>query len=229
VEQIRSYADKRQISFCVYCGGPPETRDHVPSRILLDQPYPDNLTVVPACRRCNEGVSKDEEYLACLLECVTSAATTQSELKDRKVARILATRPAIRARLEAARYERDGAQAFHVEVDRVTKVMQKLAQGHAAFELNEPQLGDHPTTVFRPFAEMREREIDQFETPPATSIWPEVGSRAVLQILSNERGPSARWITVQPGRYRYLACTLRDGVLVRFVLRGYLACEVCWS
>jgi hypothetical protein len=38
---------------CVYCGRVTETRDHVPSRVLLDEPYPDNLPVVPSREACN--------------------------------------------------------------------------------------------------------------------------------------------------------------------------------
>jgi hypothetical protein len=43
MEQLKSYADNRLVNGCVYCGGPEETRDHVPSRVFLDPPYPENL------------------------------------------------------------------------------------------------------------------------------------------------------------------------------------------
>jgi hypothetical protein len=48
MQQLRSYADERLVASCVYCGNVTETRDHVPSRILLDEPYPENLPVVPS-------------------------------------------------------------------------------------------------------------------------------------------------------------------------------------
>src|SRR5438105_2056850 len=35
MDQLKSYADDRLINGCVYCGGPEETRDHVPSRVFL--------------------------------------------------------------------------------------------------------------------------------------------------------------------------------------------------
>ena len=63
------FVDERLTGKCIYCGRNPETRDHVPSRVLLDKPFPDNLPVVDACRTCNEDFSQDEEYLACLIEC----------------------------------------------------------------------------------------------------------------------------------------------------------------
>jgi len=69
MEQFLNYGDQRNEGWCIHCGGVDETRDHVPSRILLDEPYPTNLPVVAACQRCNLGCSLDEEYVACLLEC----------------------------------------------------------------------------------------------------------------------------------------------------------------
>lgn len=72
------FVDERLKGSCVYCGGPPETVDHVPSRVFLDDPLPENLPVVEACRECNGGFSLDEEYLACLLECVMTGTTDES-------------------------------------------------------------------------------------------------------------------------------------------------------
>lgn len=60
------FVDKRLTGICVYCGGEPSTRDHVPSKVFLDEPYPENnLPVVPACETCNNSFSLDEE-VCCL-------------------------------------------------------------------------------------------------------------------------------------------------------------------
>ena len=42
-----------------YCGAYPDTRDHVPSKVLLDEPYPPDLPVIGACQRCNTSYSLD--------------------------------------------------------------------------------------------------------------------------------------------------------------------------
>jgi hypothetical protein len=48
---------------CLYCGAPGEmTDDHVPPKNLFPKPRPDNLVTVPACRDCNGGATKDDEY-----------------------------------------------------------------------------------------------------------------------------------------------------------------------
>lgn len=232
MEQIRSYADPRQVASCIYCGGPAETRDHVPSRVLLAEPYPENLPVVPACHRCNSSFSKDEEYLACLLECVASGSANSQKLSRGKAARILDAKPALAARLEAARREAGGRTAFQVEADRVTRTVLKLARGHAAFELNAPQFGQPDSVAFVPLLMMSQAEIERFLTPPSFSIWPEVGSRAMSRAMLHhevEREIASPWIVVQPGRYRYLASTPQEGIIVRLVLHEYLACEVLWT
>ena len=50
MQQLRCYGDDRNKGFCVHCGGPSETVDHVPSKVLLDEPYPENLMAASACR-----------------------------------------------------------------------------------------------------------------------------------------------------------------------------------
>ena len=49
--------------FCIYCGAESGTREHVPSKVFLDEPYPEDLPVLPACFNCNNGFSDDEAYV----------------------------------------------------------------------------------------------------------------------------------------------------------------------
>ncbi len=71
--------------------------------------------------------------------------------------------------------------------------------------------------------------LHRFETPPTESVFPEIGSRAFLQILiaGQEAHAENGWHVVQPGRYRYLV-SYSGQPTVRFVLSEYLACEVIW-
>ncbi len=98
----------------------------------------------------------------------------------------------------------------------------KLARGHASFELNEPQFEEPESVSVAPFTALDEDQRLVFETAPTATVFPEVGSRAML------RSPSTSgWVTVQPNRYRYLA-TWDPVVSVRAVLSEYLAIEVTW-
>lgn len=48
---------------CVYCGvAPSETADHVPPKLFLSLPYPENLLTVPSCWACNKSFQADDEY-----------------------------------------------------------------------------------------------------------------------------------------------------------------------
>ena len=109
-------------------------------------------------------------------------------------------------------------------------VVLKLARGHAAYEYSEPQLEEPESVSFAPIAAMSEEQLRAFETLPAGSLLPEIGSRAFLRaaIVGNEVfTQEGGWQVVQKGRYRY-AVSHSDGIIVRMLLSEYLACEVVW-
>lgn len=48
---------------CIYCGSSDRlTVDHIPPKLFLGRPYPENLITVPACLTCNQSFQKDDEY-----------------------------------------------------------------------------------------------------------------------------------------------------------------------
>jgi hypothetical protein len=229
MKQIVPFGDERVLAGCIYCGAAPHSRDHVPSRVLLDEPFPQNLPVVPSCRSCNNSFSLDEEYCAALIDCVT-VGTAEPTIRHRaKVRRILGRQPALAATIQAARSfdPATGATAFAPDLERLKNVVLKLAKGHAAFELHTVE-GDEPGVVsIAPLQLLAETAREAFETPPDARVFPEVGSRAMTRMF--EYGaPSPSWIVVQPGRYRFLAS---PGIplLVRVVIGEYLAGEVIWG
>lgn len=229
MEQFSKIWDERQTASCTYCGGNTLTRDHNPSRILLDEPYPENLPVVPACDKCNCGFSSDEEYLACLIECVLAGSVNPLDMARDKIRRTLTKRPALTARLAGARSEQDGTVQFFPEAHRVKNVILKLARGHALFELNDPQLLEPANFIYHPLASLSDEDRIRFECPPYSNLFPEVGSRAMQRGI-NIANPcfSSEWVIVQENRYRYLTA-IADGVIVRIVLSEYLACEIRWA
>lgn len=246
MEQLKPFSDERLRQSCVYCGGITETRDHVPSRVLLDEPLPDNLPVVDACSACNLGFSDDEMYLACLVDVIRASVANPDLVPRKKIARILREQPLLLARLERARRVSDGAVSFDIEQERVRNVVLKLARGHAAFELDEHKRDEPIRIMLMPLESLDPEARDEFETPPLVSLFSEVGSRSMQRMsvvsvtLAARDDPSQKvkkelllgpdWLEVQEGRYRYLAAVLDDGqVVVRFVLSEYLACEVSWN
>jgi len=233
MDQLTPFSDERLMGACVLCGGGTETRDHVPSRVLLDEPYPENLPVVPACEECNGGLSLDEEYFACLLECTLAGAATPEAVRREKVRRILERKPALAAMLTQARMVSETGTTFNIDRERVNRVVLKLARGHAAYELSEPQHEEPTSILVAPLPLLSEEAREEFETGPASAglaPWPEVGSRAMQRLAFAVTGglEDDGWTEVQPGRYRYKA--FADGrVIIRMVISEYLACEVTWE
>lgn len=226
MRQVKNYGDTRQSEVCAYCGRTTQTRDHVPSRVLLDEPFPENLSVVPACLLCNNEASSDEEYLACLVECVICGTTDPAKVGREKIRRALVKQHALQERLMAALGWENEQPFFNIELDRVERIVVKLARGHALYELNEPQFAQPSSVIISPLHLLDNNVREAFENTfvPGFAIWPEVGSRAMQRLVQNEHG----WIEVQRGRYRYLT-TIDAVVRVRLVLSEYLACEVIWS
>lgn len=223
------FFDDRLRGVCVYCGGSPNTRDHVPSRVLLDEPYPPNLPVADCCETCNTGFSLDEQYVACFIDCVIAGSTSPGEVERPKVARMLTDTPSLAARIATTEQRSaEGQQTWQPEMSRVNNVVLKLARGHAAYELGElHQLDDPEAILCVPLANLDERTIEQFLSPQETPFWPEVGSRAFVRACKEFTGAD-HWQIVQPGRYQYLV-TQVNGLTVRILLSEYLACEVRWS
>jgi hypothetical protein len=221
---VPDYSDYRLTLGCLYCGGEKTTRDHAPSKVLLDTPLPADLPVVGACQPCNEGFSQDEEYLACLLDCAISGTTEPDKLRRSNVARKLREQPALRARIEKSRLEADGYITFSVETGRIENVVKKLAQGHILYELSEV-FRDEPSSIwFKPLHTLHLSEREAFETISLPPIWPEMGCRMMTRLATGNPG----WQVIQPHRYRY-ATIFGGPTVARIVLSEYLACEVAWD
>lgn len=224
------FVDERLLGQCVYCGAMPESRDHVPPKIFLDDPLSESTSVVESCSACNQGASLDEEYLACFLESVLYGSSHEAQRP--KVRAALDHNPRLAARIEACARV-DGARKIWVpEVERVRNVILKLSRGHTAYELSLAQTDEPVEVSFTPLLTMSTKEREEFETCGAGEIrgWPEIGSRAFFRAagahpFADTAGP---WIVVQPGRYRYLV-DQNAGVEVRIVISEYLACLVTWE
>ena len=101
------FLDERLTGYCSFCGGPSETRDHVPPKVFLDESYPQELPVVGACNKCNARTLLDEEYLACFLEWVICGTTDPLGVRREKVRRILEGRPRLKERIAKAKNRDD--------------------------------------------------------------------------------------------------------------------------
>lgn len=233
MERLPNDGDDRQKGFCVHCGGQTESKDHAPSKVFLDLPHPRHMPSLPSCGDCNNGFSGDEEYLACFIECVVCGTSDPEQLSRDKIKRALRRNRSLRERIERGHRQSDtfGGGLIHVwqpEDERVRRVVMKLARCHAAYELNEPRLDEPEHVLVMPLVSMTDDQRNHFETAPEVNIWPEVGSRAMHRMLIADDAYAGGWITVQEGRYRFLAVA-EGSLMIRGVLSEYLAFEVIWE
>jgi hypothetical protein len=231
MKQIKCYGDSRFKGFCVHCGGPDETDDHVPSKVFLDEPYPANLMVCSSCLSCNNSFSIDEAYVACFLECVLAGEADPVKVRRGKIGKALLNDAALLERLRRARKDTMPTPTWSVEQNRVQTVVTKLARCHAAYEYNLPQLEEPSLIGLAPLLTMSAAERSAFEGADGSTVagWPEVGSRAMQRLLVVDSNVFQEdWIVVQEDNYRFRV-SQEDGLTVKIVLREYLACEVRWS
>ena len=80
---------KRKKGICAFCGIEGEiTDDHVPPKNLFEG-FPDNeLIKVPACKKCNGGSSKDDEYFRAFLIPQDEIASNSQAQKLNKIVRV---------------------------------------------------------------------------------------------------------------------------------------------
>ena len=244
MDQLTDYSDSRNKGFCIHCGGglgsDESNRDHVPTRGLLNSPYPENLPVVEVCRQCNSGFSSDEEYLIAFLGSVLSGSTRPDPVRFPAASGILAHSPRLGNRIDRSRTVQgnswgDVEVLWEPELDRIERVLVKNARGHVLYEIGEPMLEPPSHVSVCPIQALTPRQLEQFENVPRGTGWPEVGSRMMQRAFIIHRPGDAQevyfdgWQDVQDGVYRYAVAQVSDGILVRMVLREHLAAEVLWD
>jgi hypothetical protein len=197
VTRVKPIGRTSQPRICVYCGAVPDTRDHVPSIVLLDEPFPDDLPTVPACGRYNHSLSEDEKYLACFMECVVCGTTDPQALHRHKMGHILTTKARLRRRIDKAR---EDCLNWRPEAESIRSVVLKLATGHTTFELLSRIKGVRFPTLREPseFAVttldfLSDKEKAYFEDTWALELdlLPKVGSRAFVRCVEGNAPTSS--------------------------------------
>ena len=237
MKQLKDCSDARSRVSCTHCqvGLDPSNanKDHVPSKCLLARPLPPNLPTVMVCRSCNESFSKDEEYLCVFLAAVISGDVDPDPSLFPSAAASVEHNPGLRERITRAQRHQstlwgEPENLWIPEFDRVNNVIVKNARGHVLHELGEP-VSDAPSGVgCWPMVRLTADQRDTFECVSLGAGWPEVGSR-MMQRLAGVDPLVDGWVEVQEGVYRYAVVQGPDGLLVRTVIREYLATEVHWS
>lgn len=223
VERFPLFHDERLGRTCFRCGSFPDTVDHVPPKVFLDKPYPDDLITVPSCHRCNSALSDDEQYVASLIEVVVCGTTDPRQLKRRKISKTLEHTPALQERLRQASSAKNGDHIVYPEQERVNLVLEKIARGLWRFETAQDTADLKAIVSYDVTPLMDKRRIMSFfDSGPGLSAWGEIGSRGFIRSClggyESVYGPG--WEDVQVDRFSFSVDS--GGDRVRMILSNYL-------
>jgi hypothetical protein len=131
MKAYEDYSDERLREGCFFCDLEAETRDHIPARVFLDKPYPQNLHVIPACKKCNNASSVDEKYVATMLEWYKAICERDGTIERIKINKILEKTPKLEdIFINSLSVKNDGNVVFIPEHDRIKRLIRKYAIGH---------------------------------------------------------------------------------------------------
>lgn len=222
---------KNKNNYCIYCGDKATTREHIPSKAFLKEPFPDNLPTVPACFKCNNGFSGDEMYVSCYLDILKNSLFPNYLLSE-KTTKILLQQPVLRKILEE-QIQNDGKTVkFACDYNRLINIIKKLAMGHAVYEFDHVDTCCNPKTCFNFRFQMTNEEIENFWINVPLTIFPELGCRAfqrVSEVYINDKVNILLFlpITVQENQYAYNVFFDEDNkTCVQIMLGDFLFCIV---
>jgi hypothetical protein len=171
---------------CIYCNGAAESGEHVPTKRLLESPYPRNLITVPSCRSCNNGYARDEEYFLAALAQVGFVDTLQARLQEGgAVDRMLKHSSRLDDRIiRSLTVGDDGKVCFTPEAERINRVAHKTAIGlyYSHYETYARQADFYPVVVHHT------HRLPTF----------------IVAIVHTERFMPKRWTRVQKGVFEYI-------------------------
>jgi hypothetical protein len=126
-----NHHERQQSKVCVYCGitsGKIE-REHVFPRGLFEKPFPRGITV-PACRECNSGFSKDEQYFIAFVAGISDSPVSNAKVDEGiDIDRAFVLNPAFEQRFIDRTDVSDGLPAITPELDRIERVILKMTRG----------------------------------------------------------------------------------------------------
>jgi len=191
-------------NFCLYCGSIADTRDHLPTQALLKEPYPKDLSVIPACNRCNNGFSNDEDYVSSFL----------FELKQK-----------VENKFDD-RINESKKHSCKIEMN----IIKKIAIGHVGYVYDYLTFDSRIVLKYKFIFELSNIELLTYnDVFKYNEISPEIGSRAMFITINQENDESyvfSDWVVVQEGVYRYYTEVFDDFAIVKIVIYEILLCDV---
>ena len=229
-DRIKPYVEwsKNKGKLCAYCYEPANTRDHIPSKVFLDDNLPDFNSTIPACEECNKGFSKDEEYVACSIDYLKSCIWSGHVLKDKTI-RSFERSILLEKLVKNQFYLNEDGSIITISTEgdeRFKKIMIKLAVGHARHDHDYMGPYDGPHDVdYSIFND--ESDYNDFDFYQKMDICPEIGSRGYVFAVDIKTGQTYHtWTNVQSGNYTYHIHDEKDKKVVTIIIGKFFLCSV---
>ena len=173
---------------CLYCNENAENKEHVPSKKLLEKPYPKNLFTFDACVKCNGSFSLDEEYFLNVLATLSLSPTLQNRtLPGGSIYRSRERSDKLYQRLINSLVKENEKTYFKPETTRIRRVIEKYAFGifYSKYKKVAP-LSLFKCVGFYPF--------NAEETRP----------NEIILLTHSEKFKPKKWITIQDNVFSYI-------------------------
>lgn len=224
--------ERNSVNGCIYCGSRADTREHTPSKAFLTEPFPDNLPTVPACFKCNNGFSFDEDYVACYLDVLKSTVYSGYSIKG-KVDERLQKQPTLNALIKKQIELKNGKVKFHYDESRFINVLIKLARSHAGYEFDYVNFDYDPDIWYDFRFRMSEEQIKEFNSIAVIDKMPDLGARVYNRLCIVDDPETGKILQtflepvyVQEGEYRYNVYFDNEDICVKIVIGEILYCVV---
>lgn len=230
--QINPQNDVRYDNICCYCQKPftdNKTKDHIPSKVLLDEPYPTNLPIAFCCYDCNQSFSTDEEYFACIIEYLVAGTKNAEMIQREKIRNILNKKKHLKNKIEDNIVDNGGKLTINFPESLLEKVLKKIIFGHLSYELSNPYIHNPDYIELNTIDNFTELEFQEFISECTMDIAPEIGTRASLtHIVINEK-PISTWKIVQKNNYQYKLDVSENEITLKVIIRNKIYLLARWN
>lgn len=209
---------------CIYCGESASTREHCPPKSFFpEHDYPDNLRVLPACKKCNNGFSQAEEVVRDYLDCMYDRYCNNKSVERYP--------EIIREYVEFTEQGKELIEAAEI-------IFKKVAQGLAIYEICDGfgDCGwDSEVTEFICKHWVNQEEWAGLKDMIPINVLPEIGSRASGNSFAyaiDIKGPEIKistctmWKELKEGVFSYVVWLEDDVIKARMILRDFFYVEV---
>lgn len=237
-EIFADFKDSRLDEYCCYCGNyrmsVQTTKDHIPSGGLLNDPDRPGACTVRVCAECNRRHSPLEQYAYCAISSFASGSSKHGDQVLTKAQNILRSDKRMRRKIwSQLNTDERGRLFWKPDFEMLDNFFVKQAIGHAFLETGETFI-DNPPIVNWWLVDHWPHSDRDFFLEAKSNIFPELGSRAFLRMLSVEGAHSdfetdeSGFLVVEFGNYRFRVITRRDGIEVQSIIREMIATSVKW-